>query len=159
MEHRQRSAAARPRRDVVVLPLIHRKVARDVHKCATIHIVYRISNPIYHNPRTIMTQITYCTDYVITSNTKYCQMQCSWYMWWKDCHHSISIKYELNFATSWWIGKLEISTQYLYTSMCENCVGQLVIIKCIFRKDCISFIGKTFSSCGVKRILPRNPTN
>ena len=25
-------------------------------------IVYRIANPIYHNPRTIITQITYCTD-------------------------------------------------------------------------------------------------
>ena len=38
------------------------KDARNVHKCATIHIVYRIANPIYNNSRTITTQITYCTD-------------------------------------------------------------------------------------------------
>ena len=38
------------------------KLPRDLYKCATIHIVYRIANPIYHNPRTIITQITYCTD-------------------------------------------------------------------------------------------------
>ena len=62
LEHRQRRVAAASRGDSVVLPLIHRKVSRDVHKCTTIHIVYRIVNPIYHNSRPIITQITYCTD-------------------------------------------------------------------------------------------------
>ena len=28
-------------------------------------IVYRIANPIYHNPRTIITQITYRTDCIL----------------------------------------------------------------------------------------------
>ena len=46
----------------VVLPLIRRKAPRDAHKCSTIHIVYRIANPIYQNSRTIITQIKYCTD-------------------------------------------------------------------------------------------------
>ena len=62
LEHRQRRTAVASRGDSVVLPLIRRKVPRDVHRCATIHIVYRIANPIFHNPRTIITQITYCTD-------------------------------------------------------------------------------------------------
>ena len=66
-----RAPPATSRGDSVVLPLIRRKVPRDVHKCTTIHIVYRIANPIYHNTRTIITQITYCTD---------CHMQRSWYM-------------------------------------------------------------------------------
>ena len=43
-------AAVASRGDSVVLPLIRRKVPRDVHKCATVHIVYRIANPIFHNP-------------------------------------------------------------------------------------------------------------
>ena len=62
LEYHQRRAAAASRGDSVVLPLIRRKVPRDVHKCATIHIVYRIANPICHNSHTIITQITYCTD-------------------------------------------------------------------------------------------------
>ena len=98
------------------------KVRRDVHKCATIHIVYHISNPRYHNSHTIITQITYCTDFILLLQIPKivrCNVadMCN-----EKTHHSISIKYELNFATSWWIGKQEIMTQYLYTSMCENCV-------------------------------------
>ena len=107
--------------DSVFLPLIRRKVRHNVHKCATIHIVYHIANPRY-NSHTIITQITYCTDFMLLLQIPKivrCNVadMCN-----EKTHHSISIKYELNFATSWWIGKQEIMTRYLYTSMCDNCV-------------------------------------
>ena len=76
LEHRQRRAAVASRGDSVVLPLICRKVPRDVHKCATLLCIVLptqyIITPHYHNTNHRL--------YVITSNTKDCQMQCSWYM-------------------------------------------------------------------------------
>ena len=41
----------------------YRKVPCDVHKCTTIDIVHHIANPIYHNARTIITQI--CNENIV----------------------------------------------------------------------------------------------
>ena len=79
LEHRQRRAAVASRGDSVVLPLIRRKVPRDVHKCATLLCIVLptqyIITPHYHNTNHVLHRL-----YVITSHTKDCQMQCSWYM-------------------------------------------------------------------------------
>ena len=92
-----------------------RKVPRDVHKCPTIHIVYRIANPIYHNSRTIITQITYCTDCMLLLQIPKI-VRCNVADIWTKRLSSF------NFNKIWTEFCHQLMTHYLYTLMCENCV-------------------------------------